>query len=255
MSEGAVPEAFCGILTKVHAQKSGQNDNGQWSLQVGTIKDKQSGEIMEVIFSGRPEVGRDFVNQELYASCQRGQRGYYGLKRKENTHNGKVTPQIWVFEGAEIAFQPAQPQPQQGYQQPQPQPPAQGYQQPQPQPQPPAQGYQQPPQPQPQTPQNQHPPAQQGYQQPPAQQRPQQGSQDAEYQKWKTAKRALVQAVNGYDLCLKAAKSLREKHVAETGKDITDEHFQAMTSSLFINMDKRGGLQQMPTKITPSDWK
>lgn len=73
------------------------------------------------------------------------------------------------------------------------------------------------------------------------------------------AKEFLARAGNAMNLCLRTARAVCEKDERENKKVkgqgffITPEQFQAITSSLFIAMDKHGLIENMPWQELPAD--
>jgi hypothetical protein len=58
------------------------------------------------------------------------------------------------------------------------------------------------------------------------------------------AKRCALQAANAYLIALRAARYVRDQSFAESNVPMSDSHFQACTASLFIQLDRTGGLIQ-----------
>lgn len=117
-----VPEAFKGRLSKLYSLKRGNKDGKDWTMQTGQITD--GAKTIEIVFSNRDEIPRTYEGSEIYCVAGRGERGLSGLKRKENNYKNKVTPQVWVYDGADVSFngQPAQQAQDQGRQNPPEQP-------------------------------------------------------------------------------------------------------------------------------------
>ena len=227
-SDGSVPEAFKGQLTQLYPQKKVGADNNL--MQKGKLSG--GGHSIEIVFMGREDM-MEFKGAEIYVTAKKGTRGLMGTKRKDNEYQGKVTPQIWVYEAADIACEegsgggdtqetqePAQRQPAQR--------PAASSQQRQPA-------------------QNQRPASNAR----PAQgstQRPANGAADP-----KTAvdkiRLDLLRMANLMILCLDAATYVEDVYDEENPEmQMTGEQFQGITTTFFIQAARDGALAKMPTK-------
>lgn len=108
-SEGSVPESFRGKIKKVwpqtkYTKKNPRNgESPQGTMQKLIITDGAA--EIEVMFDGRGEVSRTMEGSQLHAIASNGQRGPSGMKRKSNTYNNKTTPQVWVYDSAEVIFE------------------------------------------------------------------------------------------------------------------------------------------------------
>lgn len=215
MGDGVAPEGIRGTLTQVYEHKTTQYG----SLQGGTLK--SDGQSIKIIFSGRPPVPQELVNQEVYITAEKNQKGMFGLKRKDNAYKGKVTPEVWVYAAANVAANSPQNGNGNG-----------GYQQPQ-------QQYQQ----QPQQQQSYQPQGQ------PYQQGPLESAHNAD--NMPMLKEQLMKRVNLYIMCYQAANYVRET----LGSSFSDDQHQACVASLYIQMtgNRRDGFEdQMPAK--KMDW-
>lgn len=107
-SVDSVPEAFKGRLTKLFTQRKGEKNGKPWRMQNGKLSD--GSKTIDIVFSDRDEIPRSYEGAEIYCVAGRSERGLNGLKRRENDYKGKVTPQVWVYDGADVSFngQPAQ---------------------------------------------------------------------------------------------------------------------------------------------------
>lgn len=59
-------------------------------------------------------------------------------------------------------------------------------------------------------------------------------------------KKALTKSANMMLVCLDAAKYVKSQYEGKHDTEMTDDQFQAISSSLFINADKRGLINEMP---------
>jgi hypothetical protein len=103
MSENTTPESFKGKIKKVFAASKGTNEHGDYSLQKIVLTDG-SAEI-EVMLKDRGELSRTSEGQTIYILAAQGERGLTGVKRKDNTYKNKTTPQVWVYDSAEVTFE------------------------------------------------------------------------------------------------------------------------------------------------------
>lgn len=63
----------------------------------------------------------------------------------------------------------------------------------------------------------------------------------------KDAKRSAMQAANAFEIALGASKYVRTQYDLEYGENsMTDEQFQAITSSIFISLDRKGFVDKLP---------
>lgn len=116
---GSVPEAFSGKIKKVYPRSNQtrrnprQGEDPNYTLQK-IILAEGSTEV-EVMLDNRDEVPAAAAGSTFMAASKMGQRGLAGLKRKDNDYNGKVTPQVWIDDRADItveggsAQRPSQP--------------------------------------------------------------------------------------------------------------------------------------------------
>lgn len=117
MADGGVPEAFKATVKKVFAPRTGSGDDGPWTLQKIEVADSTG--TIECMLSNRPEMSRSMEGKQIYVMAGRGQRGLIGLKRKTNNHNGRVTPQVWIYYSADVTAEGASSGATQEQQQPQ----------------------------------------------------------------------------------------------------------------------------------------
>ena len=59
----------------------------------------------------------------------------------------------------------------------------------------------------------------------------------------------MMPAANMMLLCLDAARFIKDTYQKKHDTQMTDEQFQAITSSLFINADKSGLISKVPNTI------
>ena len=104
MSDGTIPEAFRGKIKKVYAANKGMNKNNKpYCLQKIVLTD--GSKDMEIMLDGRDELSRTVEGSQLFAAAGRGERGLSGLKRKDNVWKEKTTPQVWIYDNAELTIE------------------------------------------------------------------------------------------------------------------------------------------------------
>jgi hypothetical protein len=263
MSVGTCPEAITGVLSrlsKVYAGKEGTPD--AWTIQRAQIRG-DDGSQMEVCFSSRPVLTDDMNGKRVYIQAAKGERGLYGLKRKEDEYQGKVTQQIWVFSGATMSLddsqadggqnQAANPQPNQN-QAPEFVSQQSGYQQQHQEPQQQAQPNQQQAQPNQQQAQPNQPQQAQANQQGGA------GSDDmvhgmarTEFNKYKIIHRNQIKSYNAMRLCINTSHGLSKHFQSKTGMAMSSEQLQTLATSLFIEMGRRGDVEAMTNTVVPDE--
>jgi hypothetical protein len=106
MSDGTVPEAFRGKIKKVMGPNKGKNKQGKdYSLQKIIITD--GSKEIEVMLDGRDDISRTMEGSQIFVAASRGERALSGLKRKDNVWKEKTTPQVWIYDNAELSFENA----------------------------------------------------------------------------------------------------------------------------------------------------
>lgn len=103
MSADTVPEAFKARVKSVYPIKTGNRDGKDWSLQKIILTD--GGKTIECMIDGRQPFQRALEGQSIYCVAGRGERGLKGLKRKDNVWKDKTTPQIWIYDSAELTIE------------------------------------------------------------------------------------------------------------------------------------------------------
>ncbi len=217
---------IAGTLTKIYKPKTGENSNGQWSIQNAVIKGTDGTEVT-LWMKDRPEIPTNQQGRFMILTAKQGDKGLSGLYVMDDDYNGKITRKIKVTPTAELAYQDGQPAPQQ-------QRPQQGMQAAQ---QAAAESWG----PEPQQPETSQAPPQQSRQTP----KPQSGEHDL----IKEAKRTIIQITNLHLLVAKAVDAVEAPRYKEaTGMDMTEGQRQAAIASVFIESTKQGLVRNMPCR-------
>lgn len=220
----AIVYAFEGVVSKVFDRKTGQNSNGDWSIQSLMVKDPTGAEI-KVMLKDREAFGYG-VGTAIRLEAKQSDKGFSGLYAEDDDYKGKVTRLIKVtpsamlcrLDGAAPAAQPQQAAPQA-----QPARQGQGWDEPAPQTQP----YRQTPQ------AAQHVANAQG-------QAASHGTTPI------GVKRTMIQIANLYLESLLATRYVAETYKEKTGMDMSDAQRQACASSIFIKADRLNLHAEMP---------
>lgn len=103
MSDGTVPEAVQGTITKLYPQKK---TGGGTLMQNGTLSG-DDGSMIALVLMGRPKLEPvEWVGCRVYLTAKSGTRGLSGLKRRDNPHDPKnIKPELWVYENGDIAIE------------------------------------------------------------------------------------------------------------------------------------------------------
>ena len=206
------PEAFRGEIKRVYDYKQGEGQRGPWSLQAVLISDK--GKEVRVVFSGRNQyASSEIEGTELFAKAKKTKSGgFSGLKVKISEWKGEQKKELFVYDSADVSF----------------------------------------------------------------------GDEDkgsaiidhvtepttdvvspdvtsettnetATFEQFEKdedsiggVKKALTKSANMMLVCLDATLYVKSQYEGKHETKMTDEHFQAICSSLFINADKRGLINEMP---------
>lgn len=99
-----------GKLTAIYDRKTGQGQNGEWSLQNCELTDS-TGKI-KVKLDDRDALPKDWRGREVYISCNNGDKGLTGIKIKEETYKGNTSRILSVTESAHLDDAAAQEPPQ-----------------------------------------------------------------------------------------------------------------------------------------------
>lgn len=203
-------EAFRADIKKVYEAKEGVSANGNWRLQPCLVSDGKND--IRVVFSGRNAFSpSDLEGKELFAQAYKSKAGNIsGIKLKVSEWKGKEKKEVFIYEAARLSF----------------------------------------------------------------------GDEDAgtatfasdneserkivkegsikqstdEFEEFSKsedniqgAKQDLAKSANLMLLCLDASRFVKTEYEGKHGSQMTDDQFQAITSSLFINADKRGLISKMPS--------
>jgi hypothetical protein len=101
----AIP-SIIGTLTKVWDYKTGEGEDGAWSMQGGSIKD-DSGEI-KILFKNQPDA-RKYSNKLISITSHSSSKGISGVYADDNSYKDSVTRQIKVTATAEISLELPRP--------------------------------------------------------------------------------------------------------------------------------------------------
>ena len=208
LGDGETVPSLTGRLTSIFDVKSGTNAKGEWSIQNATLRDG-TGEI-KVSIRNRAEIPRSWKGREVVIACNDGEHGLTGIKASDDTYREKTSRIVCVTGSAHIDLVEGSPAPQ----------------------------YTPPPAPMMQAPRQTQPPTNGNS-----------NGASAPVDSVKAARKDLNRMANLYLHCLHAADYVR----AEWDKDVeihgvmSDEQFQACTSSLFIQSTRDGLLMSIPT--------
>tara|TARA_Y100000310_G_scaffold332892_1_gene409358 strand:- start:3938 stop:4654 length:717 start_codon:yes stop_codon:yes gene_type:complete len=222
--DGFVPEAVKANIDKVFDVKEGEGAKGSWKLQPAIIKEGEH--TMRVVFSGRQTyMPDDIVGTEIYSRCKRKKDGsLMGMKLRDNEYQGKVTKELFIYRWAEVSF-------------------------------------------------GDEPNSSAGEDEvpfeftetettaEPVEEAVSVGANDnvvsmesavqlndKEDDAVLETKKAITKSANLMLVCMDAARWTVEKYQEKHGESVPPEQFQAICSTLFINADKRGLVNNMPTK-------
>lgn len=103
-SEEFVPESFRGKIKKVYEAKEGEGEHGPWRIQPALVTDGTND--MRIVFSGRNAYNpADIEGTEIYAKAKKTKKGHYsGLKLKISTWQEKTKKELFIYEYAEVSF-------------------------------------------------------------------------------------------------------------------------------------------------------
>src|ERR1039457_6090012 len=96
----AIP-SIIGTLTKVWDYKTGEGEDGAWSMQGGSIKD-DSGEI-KILFKNQPDA-KKYSGKLISITSHSGSKGISGVYADDNLYKDLKTRQIKVTATAEVSI-------------------------------------------------------------------------------------------------------------------------------------------------------
>ena len=230
-----------GTLTSLFPRKSGENSQGEWSIQNGEIS--AEGMTISLFIKDRDELPSGLKNERIRIFARTGQSGLSGIYVMDDSHNGKTTRKIKVTPTAMIeqvtvsGLSSQQPNHQQQQQQQQPPAEEQGW---------PDENTLQPQQqPQQQQPPNQHQP------QNPLPQQSQKPTVDPGIMK---AKKVMMQLANAQVLAAKAVTAYVGPEIKKlTGTGLSEEKLGNMITSLTLESWRKGLHCELPTRPLRAD--
>jgi hypothetical protein len=206
-SEEFNPEAFKGEVKRVYDFKQGEGARGTWTLQ--PILVTEGGEEVRVVFSGRNQYASSQIEgTELFAKAHKTKSGNWsGLKVKISEWKGETKKELFVYESADVSF---------------------GNE---------AEG----------SAIIDHVSSSETSTQTTS------TAENSSFEKFEKneqsidgVKQALQKSANMMLVCLDASVYIKTQFENKHDREMTNEHFQAICSSLFINADKRGLITEMP---------
>lgn len=99
----SIVHRFTGKVVKLYDQKSGENKNGEWTLQNLEMEDDE-GDKIKVTLKDREELSKRMRGKELTLLAHRGNKGWSGVYAKDDDYHDKKNPDriLWVTSSAEI---------------------------------------------------------------------------------------------------------------------------------------------------------
>jgi hypothetical protein len=101
LEDGLAVTAFKGKVKKIFKRSKGTNEHGDWSLQ-GIVLVDPAGDEIEGKLKDREELPAKFLNQQVCIVAHKGDKGWVGMKAKDNTFNDKTARVLWITGAAEI---------------------------------------------------------------------------------------------------------------------------------------------------------
>ena len=207
------PEAVRAKVEKVFDAKEGEGARGPWKLQAAVIS--QGGEEMRVVFSGRQTyLPDDIVGTEIYARAKRTKSGTFsGLQLKLDEYQGKPKKELFIYDNAEVSF-----------------------------------GDEEAGEAILDFPKSNSEGANDNAQNVVTSTEQSVALSSDEEDSVLSAKKAITKSANLMLVCMDAARWVCQKYEEKHGENVTAEQFQAISSTMFINADKRGLVPTMPEK-------
>ena len=101
MGVGEIIPGFRAKIAKVQKQRTGDGQNGPWTMQLVTLKDGTG--MIEAKMWNRDVYNANDVGAEFIFESTETQRGLSGLKRAIHEYQGKETPQVDINGAADIS--------------------------------------------------------------------------------------------------------------------------------------------------------
>lgn len=91
-----------GTLKKLFEPKKGENSNGPWSIQHGTLE--KDGASIELFIKDREPIPQTWRGREIIVSAHKGEKGWSGVYAYDDTYKGKTTRKVKITPTAEVAL-------------------------------------------------------------------------------------------------------------------------------------------------------
>lgn len=100
MTDDMPVQAVRGKIIKVYPAKRGEGQHGPYSYQDADFTDGKA--TIKVSFSNRDDFDKTLLNKTVTFLANHGEKGWNGLKTKDNEYNGKTTRKLMITKQAEI---------------------------------------------------------------------------------------------------------------------------------------------------------